>query len=444
FDTLPDAIIELKKQGVSDAVLNAMLTASSVNVTPADNHQQDCAQSLDKVLASFGIREKVLAVHSLRWSGKAIVNKASGSSSESIERVTVFPSSIYLSFQESNGRSTKEVLTPEFNYRTVGKTTTAVPAATIHKYQTAMKLEPIYIGQHRDQYSCALEGTEQIGNVSTVKLMVRGEGMEGLWNIDPAAGRLLRTTFTTEGTNQSVTDLSDWRRVDGVYLSFARHNVEGGVISDVTISEYQVNPATDASLFQAPADQPPAAPVTQSTDVLSDDEVQQALSGKGIDHSVLLFNMGELRSGAQAPAITLFMPEAVLAMSAKSHNNAFTQYEPSEEDKRRSLTIVAEGYAGTKITDGCTSITRVVLLSDPSGAVVKEAYLSEPLEENWKNNFGATNRCQGLRTKFSLDDVQEVKAAAPNGEFFVAVFSGNVDTKMYKIKRKHQSRLDLK
>ena len=74
---------------------------------------------------------------------------------------------------------------------------------------------------------------------------------------------------------------------------------------------------------------------------------------------------------------------------------------------------------------------------------MKEAYLSEPLSETWRNNFGATNECQALRAKFSLDDVRRVRDAAPNGEFLVAVFSGSVNTKMYKIKKKHQSKLAL-
>jgi hypothetical protein len=105
--------------------------------------------------------------------------------------------------------------------------------------------------------------------------------------------------------------------------------------------------------------------------------------------------------------------------------------------------IVAQGYAGTTITEGCTSITRVVLLSDPSGSVVQEAYLSEALAETWRNGFGATNQCQALRTKFALADVRKVRAAAPNGEFLVAVFAGTVNTKMYKVKKKHQSKLEL-
>ena len=130
-------------------------------------------------------------------------------------------------------------------------------------------------------------------------------------------------------------------------------------------------------------------------------------------------------------------------MRAESARKQFTACEPTEEDKRQSLTIVAQGYVGTTISEGCTSITRIVLLSDPSGGVVKEAYLSEPLDDTWRNGFGATNQCQSLRAKFALDDVRKVKAAAQNSEFFVAVFSGAMNTKMYKIKKKHQAKLGL-
>jgi hypothetical protein len=181
-----------------------------------------------------------------------------------------------------------------------------------------------------------------------------------------------------------------------------------------------------------------------AADVFSDDEVKLAVSGKGKDHWVWIQDAGFMAAqGNQVPAITLYMPEAVLAIRAEAAKKQFTRYEPAEEDKRRSLMIVAQGYAGKTITDGCTSITRIVLLSDSSGGVVQEAYLSEPLGETWRNGFGATNQCQSLRVKFLLADVRRVKAAAPNGEFLVAVFVGSVNTKMYKIKKKHQSKLGL-
>ncbi len=188
----------------------------------------------------------------------------------------------------------------------------------------------------------------------------------------------------------------------------------------------------------------PSALVGRPTDLLSDEQVKLAINGEGREHWVSIEDMGLMAAqGNQVPSITLFMPDAVLAIRAESAKKQFTKFEPTEEDKRRSLMIVAQGYAGKTIAEGCTSITRLVLLSDASGSVVEEAYLSEPLGETWKNSFGATNQCQALRTKFSLDDVHKVKAAAPNGEFLVAVFSGSVNTKTYKIKRKHQSKLGL-
>jgi hypothetical protein len=206
-------------------------------------------------------------------------------------------------------------------------------------------------------------------------------------------------------------------------------------------------PAT-ASATPIPAAVTPAPTATtnprQAEDVLSDDEVKLALGGKGKDHWVQIQDMSLMAAqGNQVPTITLYMPEAVLAIRGESAKKQFMQYEPMEEDKRRSLMVVAQGYAGKTIASGCTSITRVVLLSDSSGGIVKEAYLSEPLSETWRNNFGATNECQALRTKFSLGDVRKVKEAAPNGEFLVAVFSGSINTKMYKIKKKHQSKLSL-
>jgi hypothetical protein len=194
--------------------------------------------------------------------------------------------------------------------------------------------------------------------------------------------------------------------------------------------------------------QEPAAPTVAlkpvGADVLSDDEVKLAVSGKGKDRWVWIQDAGFMAAqGNQVPAITFYMPEAVLAIRAEAAKKQFTRYEPAEEDKRRSLMIVAQGYAGKTITDGCTSITRIVLLSDSSGGVVQEAYLSEPLGETWRNGFGATNQRQSLRVKFPLADVRRAKAAVPNGEFLVAVFAGSGNTKMYKIKKKHQSKLGL-
>jgi hypothetical protein len=255
FDTSPEALIQLKTAGVSDAVLNAMLSASPATATAAYATQQDCSQTLDKVLASVGTPEKLASVHSAKLVGKSIVTRASGSSTFQLERVTILAGSIHASLQSTAGMGSTVVITPEFNYLTSGKMTTAVPASTLQELLSGLKLDLIYISQHRNEYSCILDGTEQIGNVSTEKLKIKDEAVEGQFNIDPTSGRLLRTTYQNGTSGQIATDFSDWRLVDEIYAPFKRHVVTNSATTDLTLSEYHVNPATDAALFQPPAGQ---------------------------------------------------------------------------------------------------------------------------------------------------------------------------------------------
>jgi len=133
--------------------------------------------------------------------------------------------------------------------------TTAIPAATLEEIQAGVKLDLLAVSQRQDQFSCTLEGTEQIGSLTTTKLRVQGEGVEVLWNVDPKTNRLLRTTFKPGMSDQMVTDFSEWKQVNGINVPFVRHTVKGTVTTDISIDEYQVNPATEASLFKAPPGQ---------------------------------------------------------------------------------------------------------------------------------------------------------------------------------------------
>jgi hypothetical protein len=130
-----------------------------------------------------------------------------------------------------------------------------------------------------------------------------------------------------------------------------------------------------------------SAPTQSSAHMLNDREVNAALSGSGRNHYVTILDVSLnplTPTGKRLPSITLFTPEALLASAAESARKQFMHVELTEEQKRRSLTVFAEGYVGEKITDGCISITRIVLLSDPLGSSVQEAYLSQPMDETWR------------------------------------------------------------
>jgi hypothetical protein len=323
-----------------------------------------------------------------------------------------------------------------------GGAKTNLPEAIRDKILKTVRLDRFYVGQNigSSKVTVTDTGTERIGDVEVAALHLNVEGAEATWYVGRADGRLLRTVAKVPvmgGMVDSVVGYSDWRSCDGLIVPFQRATMQGGKASQERVLTVELTPSMTAL--------PPINSVAAaSRDELSDDEVKMAVSGNGKDHWVFIQDAGLMAAqGNQVPAITLYMPEAVLAMRGESTKKQFTRYEPAEEDKRRSLMIVAQGYAGKTIGEGCTSITRIVSLSDSSGGVVQEAYLSEPLGETWRNAFGATNQCQSLRAKFSLTDVRKVKAMAPNGEFIVAVFAGSVNTKMYKIKKKHQSKLGL-
>lgn len=66
FDTTPEALIALKKAGISDEVLNAMLLARpETKISAPDSAVHDGREFLDKVLNTFGTPEQLASVHSL-------------------------------------------------------------------------------------------------------------------------------------------------------------------------------------------------------------------------------------------------------------------------------------------------------------------------------------------------------------------------------------------
>jgi outer membrane lipoprotein-sorting protein len=209
-----------------------------------------------KTLDSFGSRETLASIHAIKWKGTNVQTSTTGTTASfKVERVLIFPNRIYVTSQSSTGLDSKMVITPEFNYSSSGKMTDAVAAPTLADYRDSAKVDPIYIAQHIGDYSCVSQGTEQIGNVTAIRLNISGQGQEVHWSVDPINGRLLRTRHTNAASHEVVVNYSDWRLVNGIYASFQRKGVEEGRASDVTITEYEVNPTIDPKLFDPPATQ---------------------------------------------------------------------------------------------------------------------------------------------------------------------------------------------
>jgi hypothetical protein len=223
FDTTPDALIALKKDGVSDQVLNAMLASSAASPRPGSNEgdSREGMELLLRTLGSFGSREALAGVHAIEWKGTNVQTASTGNTTSfQVERIFVLPDKIYATAQSSTGLDNKMVITPEFNYLSSGKMTSAVAVPTLADYRDGAKIDPIYIAQHVGDYKCVSEGTEQIGNITASKLKVSGQGQEVDWSVDPTSGRLLRTRRINAASHEVVVNYSDWRLVSGVYAPF--------------------------------------------------------------------------------------------------------------------------------------------------------------------------------------------------------------------------------
>jgi hypothetical protein len=256
FDTAPQALIALKKDGVSDQVLNAILASvSSKAQASAEAQTADARAVFQKALDAFGPHEKVMAVHSVRWKGVASDRNQGSERSFERELIKIYPDKAYMKVKAATGQSQTQVVTPDFNYRITGTMTTAVPPADLDVLHDQFEFDTLQVAQHAEDYAISSLGEDQVGGVTVDKLRISKSGKSIIWEIDSQTGRLLSTRMTTASGAVS-TEFSDWRLVDGVYLGFKRHVTQSQGSSDLTVAEYEINPSIDEKLFQRPIQAP--------------------------------------------------------------------------------------------------------------------------------------------------------------------------------------------
>lgn len=256
FDTSPQALIQLKGAGVSDHVLDAILAAANDRGAANSEASNAAAQDLfQKALTGIGPPDKIAEIHSYRWKGSVLQSAQGGTRSFERETVRVYPDSAYLSMKSPAGALQREVMTPEFNYRTAGSAVIAIPPPDLESLREQLSFEILYVAQHAEEYAVApaLGKPNEIAGVE--RLRISRAGKEVVWEIDSRNGRLLSVTQPLPA-GDVVTEYSDWRLIDGVYFSFKRHQTASTGITDFTIEEYEINPVVSSDLFKRPTQTP--------------------------------------------------------------------------------------------------------------------------------------------------------------------------------------------
>jgi hypothetical protein len=149
------------------------------------------------------------------------------------------------------------------------------------KWQRSIKIEPLLVIRGADHSSLepSIVGAEQVGPIRGKILKFTVGGQEVRWTIDPDSGHLLRSVVKEPDHTESVTEYSDWRNVDGLFIPFSRRwYTSNGQTSETIINQYWVNPTIDSSLFQKPS-----APLSFTLKVLQAEQVPYTVeSGGGV------------------------------------------------------------------------------------------------------------------------------------------------------------------
>ena len=253
FDTSPQAMMKLKKAGVRDDVLNAMLTAERSAAPETSGAATDDALML-KAANAFGPQgggpvDQATKITAIKWVGSVTQTTGGQTTSFEEERLEVYPDRVYLSMRNPAGTTRKLVVTPDFSYQSAGRMASAVTPATAEAYRQQVRFDPPYVAQHLGDYLLIEQGGKEKNGAAGEVVKISSKGVEYIWTIDAQSGRVASINFKTPQGDVEK-EYSDYRAVGGLTLPFKWRTTEGGRTTVTTISKYEVNPTVDEGLFQ--------------------------------------------------------------------------------------------------------------------------------------------------------------------------------------------------
>lgn len=284
FDTSPQSLVELKKEGVPDSVLDAMLSAAERNdkEVASEAGSRAAEATLQKAISAMGEPKAIAALRSLRVKQDVLQSSQGRSITAKRETTRVIPDRIFVTATAQTGQSIIEVITPDFNYKQSGKMTVTLAPDELDQVRQQMRFDPIYVAQHPKDFVATYVGKERMGNVAADVLKLENSGKDVLWKIDAQTGQLLSSTLR-KPSGDSVTQFSDFRDVDGVNYPFKQHVQEPGRTLDTSVEEVEFNPAIDDKIFQRSNEAPIQSLTLKVLQAESVPYIQQ--SGGGISTS---------------------------------------------------------------------------------------------------------------------------------------------------------------
>jgi hypothetical protein len=256
FDTSPQALIELKKSGVSQSVMDAMLGAAKASsgapvASSAGSISGDSKALVAKMVQALGGEKAVNAVKATRVTSTREVKAPSNITLE-IVNTTVYPDRVHVAIQSSKFNSLTVYRPPDGSYIMVNGKQQPFPEEAQRETAKGLKMGIIAVAQHTNDpdYKFTVAGSEKIGDVQTSILEISTPEAQTRWNIDPASGRIMRVTRMLAGPSGTPMltsfEYADWRTINGVNVPF---KVTTNGVPSEEIKSYEINPDVPAGLF---------------------------------------------------------------------------------------------------------------------------------------------------------------------------------------------------
>jgi hypothetical protein len=266
FDTSPQALVALKKAGVSDAVLNAMLTATKISPSKTtaaasgsspDEHSPNSPNALrliQKALLAVAPMNKLTSITATRQLLTVTQDRLGLTSTSEVELTAVYPDRVYMEVHSTNGLVRKFVLTPQVAYADDGQRRSDVPVALAEDIRTGMKFDVPYVAQNMGEFTFTYDGKETLDTEECDRIRIKHrDGKEVVWSIDHRGTIRRRIAWLSSGEVSSV--YSDFRLVEGVNYAFHRRSTGGNGTIDTTVKLYRINPPRNeinSALFESP------------------------------------------------------------------------------------------------------------------------------------------------------------------------------------------------
>jgi zinc protease len=207
-----------------------------------------------KVLAAYGSTDALLAVKSYKQVVTLNLKTPQGEMAIEQEELAVLPDKVRQTMKTPMGQMSM-VATPDGAFMASPMGSRDLPSSQKDDLIGGVKESPFYLAANLDSESIefAIAGTERIGEVEATILQITGDGLKAKWFVDPATGRVLRTSKTGPQGIQ-VIDHTEFREIGGITFPVkGTLSVGGQDAGSFEVLSFEANPAVDAAAFDKPA-----------------------------------------------------------------------------------------------------------------------------------------------------------------------------------------------